>query len=1098
MKLRALILLTVSALALSAGGAGAQTILATYSIEDHASGLAWDGQYLWYGRYGTYGERIHKFDPQTGITLDYISLTLPGGTLLDDAYGLTWDGQYLWVTSHTTPNSTFRFDTTGTIISQFANPSNYMSGLAWNGTDLYMADYYQPDGAILKVATTGTVLENWPAPDLQPWDLAWDGATLWMCDYNSDMIYRIDPVTHQVLFSFETPGTDPAGLAWDGQYLWVCDEGEGYSVDFLYKIDPFGGGTPAVQLSASSLNYGFVPFGSTPSMTLAISNTGNADLSVTGLPVSPAGSFWVDPAVTLPLTVNPGASTNVGVYFGPTYFGQVSSSLEVQSNDPIHPSMPVSLEGFGIYPEPAVEVSAASLNFGSVWVAPGDGLTGQAFEIYNQGSQPLNLASLTFNNPVFYATGFQPGTLASMDTLKLTVWFGPTQTGPYNGQMTLVSSDPQTPSLAVPLSGTGVAAAFNQGDVIWQYYTPEPTYSHGFNSVKSMDDVNNDGVPEMLGANDNYLVFCWNGQSAGSADVFWTFDTGWDPLRTGSVAYPRGMVSTPDLNGDGIGDVAIGTAGGSRSVFAISGANGQQLWSYDTHMYGDGGWVYEVTCEDDWNNDGVWDVLAAVGGSDSGTEPECVLLLSGVNGALLWRAHLAQQVHSVRRLDDVDNDGYDEVVCGASNNSQTYFVRRLDGQTGAVDWVHEVDGVIFSLNRIEDLNGDNIADVAVAASYDGSYALSGADGSQIWHTPNMGTNYYLEVTGDVNGSGYDDVLLTSVSGTFYALEGQTGAIIWSAPFGSNVLCLAAVPDVTGDGIPDACCGIMSGSFQAVNGATGAVLFSYSHGTSSSFAFDAVGWLPDIDHSNAVEFVGGARDGYAYCFGGGTLAPPPPGVTVTLTPAGSTQVPPGGSFNFNGVLHNPATVAQTFDAWNMVRLPNQSWYGPVLGPLVLTLPAQATVARLRIQNVPAVAPPGVYWYEGRVGDYPGTITDTSGFAFTVTGTADATGAEGWACTGEPFPGEGSQAPLLPSGLTLSASPNPFNPTTSLRYQLPALSRVSLKIYDTAGREIRTLVEGWREAGTHEVTFDGSGLVSGVYLYRLTSGNRTLTGKMVMMK
>jgi len=190
---------------------------------------------------------------------------------------------------------------------------------------------------------------------------------------------------------------------------------------------------------------------------------------------------------------------------------------------------------------------------------------------------------------------------------------------------------------------------------------------------------------------------------------------------------------------------------------------------------------------------------------------------------------------------------------------------------------------------------------------------------------------------------------------------------------------------------------------------------------------------------------------------------------------------------------------TFDAWIMVRLPSGTWYGPVLGPLNLTLPGGSSVTRLRFQNVPGTAPAGQYWYEGRVGDYPSVVWDTSGFAFTVTVPGD--GAASWACTGEPFPGEHggtSSVESMPEEFILSASPNPFNPTTALGYRLPAPGRVSLRVYDTAGREVAMLVDGWRDAGTHEVTFDASGLSSGIYFARLQAGEVVQTQKLVLLK
>jgi|GEM_PF-1868252 len=78
------------------------------------------------------------------------------------------------------------------------------------------------------------------------------------------------------------------------------------------------------------------------------------------------------------------------------------------------------------------------------------------------------------------------------------------------------------------------------------------------------------------------------------------------------------------------------------------------------------------------------------------------------------------------------------------------------------------------------------------------------------------------------------------------------------------------------------------------------------------------------------------------------------------------------------------------------------------------------------------------------------------------------------------------------------PNPFNPTTSISFTLPEAGEASLKVYDMNGREVATLVNGMTERGTHSVTFDASGLSTGVYFYTLTAGELTTTNKMVLVK
>jgi hypothetical protein len=92
-----------------------------------------------------------------------------------------------------------------------------------------------------------------------------------------------------------------------------------------------------------------------------------------------------------------------------------------------------------------------------------------------------------------------------------------------------------------------------------------------------------------------------------------------------------------------------------------------------------------------------------------------------------------------------------------------------------------------------------------------------------------------------------------------------------------------------------------------------------------------------------------------------------------------------------------------------------------------------------------------------------------------------------------------SPELPVKFALfQNAPNPFNPATLIRFNLPKRSLISLRIYDVAGRLVADLVNGWRDAGSHAVTFDGSGLASGVYLYRIEAGEFSAVSKMVLMK
>ncbi|MEJ2196139.1 MAG: family 43 glycosylhydrolase [Ignavibacteriaceae bacterium] len=88
---------------------------------------------------------------------------------------------------------------------------------------------------------------------------------------------------------------------------------------------------------------------------------------------------------------------------------------------------------------------------------------------------------------------------------------------------------------------------------------------------------------------------------------------------------------------------------------------------------------------------------------------------------------------------------------------------------------------------------------------------------------------------------------------------------------------------------------------------------------------------------------------------------------------------------------------------------------------------------------------------------------------------------------------------PSNFDLEQNyPNPFNPTTVISYQLPVSSNISLKVYDLIGQEITTLFEGFRQAGNYSTTFNAKGLSSGIYLYRLDTGNFEFTKKALLLR
>jgi hypothetical protein len=95
--------------------------------------------------------------------------------------------------------------------------------------------------------------------------------------------------------------------------------------------------------------------------------------------------------------------------------------------------------------------------------------------------------------------------------------------------------------------------------------------------------------------------------------------------------------------------------------------------------------------------------------------------------------------------------------------------------------------------------------------------------------------------------------------------------------------------------------------------------------------------------------------------------------------------------------------------------------------------------------------------------------------------------------------GVEADPVPETIALAQNyPNPFNPSTTISYTLDERRHVRLAVCDALGREVRTLADGMMDAGLHQVSFEAADLTGGLYIARLSTGGRTLTRKMILLK
>jgi hypothetical protein len=227
----------------------------------------------------------------------------------------------------------------------------------------------------------------------------------------------------------------------------------------------------------------------------------------------------------------------------------------------------------------------------------------------------------------------------------------------------------------------------------------------------------------------------------------------------------------------------------------------------------------------------------------------------------------------------------------------------------------------------------------------------------------------------------------------------------------------------------------------------------------------------------------------------------PDMLVDLTYVAGSPVPPeGGDLDFDVFVDNLETTAIDFDAWLDVVYAGGPPTTVVQRAFTNFLPAWA-INRMVSFPIPGSWLAGGYLMYGRTGDYPGTVYAEDSFPFVKSGVSDGSAWQPTVPAGVPDPFDiidkgGAETPTELA--LIEAYPNPFNPVTTLSYQLPDAGFVHLNVFDVHGRLVAVLVDGYGDAGSHQVVFDAKDLSSGIYFYRLETSKTIASGKMLLLK
>ncbi len=906
----------------------------------------------------TSDDRVIRIDPETGAVTTEFSVGF-------DPRGIAWDGTN-WRVSTGFDSSDPRIYTyapDGTVLGSIPAPGALTHGLTLHDGLLFAAQAYpDPDAAFRGLdPADGSLEETVAFPHTQPGGIAFTALnTLWATNVGDDgsnvyELYEIDRATGNVLRTLGMPEdvSRPRGLTYDGtRYLYAVMRQDVTPFNYrIYVIDLQSSGNPAVELSAPALDFGPRVFGSGYDLPLTLFNTGDGPLEISNVTITGPDADLFATSLT-PTTIGAGDDLAVTVTFSPAAFGPRQATLQFGTNDVQNPTVTVPLSGIGIYAQQHVAFVADSHDFGPVRIEGPDGFSSVRWdlEIVNRGAAPLTVTGITLDDDAFSVLGDPfPLVLAILDTAAVEIEFRPTEVRPYSATATVASNDPNDPSATVALSGEGVNPALAPGAPIWTLAAPDNPHT-SFDDAKVfaarvVGDVTGDGIPDLAFAARNYYTFVVDANGWGTPTVLWTFNSCPNNNNCGAVGgnaqlFEYGMEAGADFNGDGLGDVVIGTEGGNDHVYVLDGKTGAVIWEVgsddDPYLAS----YNSVSARLDVNGDGIPEVATGTGStSDPSPNPynhRRVYLLDGADGSEHWQ--MATSLPNFRTL--LYRAGGEARVASGGGEDPQQFLRAFRATDGAVRWTVDPG---FSPFIIEPYPDDAEEDLLVAGLGSLLVRYDGADGSPVWTIGSLGSSVWDVAVFEAGGG--LRVAVGSTRSEVLAFDGESGDDAWQYDMGSQVFDVTAVPDADGDGHEDVAATSQNGRVVLLSGLSGALIWSYDLGGERGEVVLAV---PDLEGNGVPEVAVGtydldANDGRALLlYGGGAPVP---------TDAEAGEAPE--AFALDPAYPNPFNPATTL----RYRLPEAA---------TVTLDAFDVLGRKVWTHTAEQQPPGTYTvrFDGR--------------------------------------------------------------------------------------------------------------------------------------
>ena len=778
-------------------------------------------------------------------------------------YGIAYGNDNLWFLGSET---LYKLSVNGNVVDNFNIPYEDMRGLVLIGDTFWTIANVGGSNYLAQFNLNGENEETYQLMVRQPFDLAWDGDNFWITESSEGLVFRYSLEDERVAEILPSPAEDPRGICYYDESIFLITEGENDETDLLHKIDPTQPSHARLLPSSRYHIIGATVIGMALQWNLVLYNIGNEDLRIDSLYFRSRAHGFQPDRPYYDTVIQPGGFIVTRISFTPQAYGAVMDTAWISSNDPEEPLVGVTVVGTGVNRIQKLFIDPEYTDFGEVradrWR---DGTRMLVVNLINQGAFELRIDSINHRPTGIFQFEMPdlPLTILPADTLPLEIWFEPHRGMNYYDTLVVKSNDPNVLVTKAFITGSGDDDEFTEGRVLWEYHFEDN--GDGFGSATRNDDIDDDGIDEVIAVGPDGTVYCLNGFGSDQVDVLWKQSFEHAHIKPAGILPDGCMSAGHDINSDGFGDLIFGSGSEDRAVYGIDGYNGDILWRWDSRAVEAEGPIVRVIADQDRNGDAAVDPVVLIGTMDG--EENTIVRLDGATGRHIWTRNIDNLVN-LTKAPDLTHDGLNEYAISTPDSSLIF----IDGTNGRpiIEINTEDYGIIADIIDVGDIDNDGRVDLILAPVNGALIAYSLRTREHIWQMDfnnQQGAEY-----GRYSALAFIDhaILWGTLDGWAILIENLSeGEASWSVQLRSAPFDFADLSDLTEDNIEEYVVGFKeTGGMVCLDGSNGDELWGFAGNLGVDTEIPHIERFEDVDLGATDDVLIVCSDGIIRCLSSG--------------------------------------------------------------------------------------------------------------------------------------------------------------------------------------------------------------------------------------